>query len=45
MADIRRGYAANFGAYGVWKVWRPFAHQGIAIVCHRLGDVHETDAE
>ena len=31
MAEIRRVHAANFGDYGVRKVWRQLAREGIAV--------------
>lgn len=31
MAEIRRVHAANFGVYGVRKVWRQLAREGIAV--------------
>jgi putative transposase len=31
MVEIRRVWAANFGVYGVRKVWRQLAREGIAV--------------
>ena len=31
MAEIRRVHAANFGVYGVRKVWRQLAREGIVV--------------
>ncbi|GLS46878.1 hypothetical protein GCM10007884_48750 [Methylobacterium brachythecii] len=31
MAEIRRVHAANFGVYGVRKVWQQLAREGIAV--------------
>jgi len=31
VAEIRRAHAANFGVYGVRKVWRQLAREEIAV--------------
>lgn len=37
MAEIRRVYAANFGIYGLWKVWRQLAREGITVARSTMG--------
>jgi putative transposase len=37
MAEIRRVYAANFGIYCVWKVWRQLARKGITVARCTVG--------